>query len=187
MDTRHLEPYSKGHSHERVLQLACADRMAGTILGKPVNIQRNEQGAPFIPEIEQHLSISHTGDFMSMIITTNSHVALDIELADRNIDRLIPRYTDTRELALFDSLPLYKPAITVWGIKECLFKVAPVTGMLFKEHLIINEIRNKGDEIISRCLVDHPNLKCQVLVVSRIFGPLIVSYIDQHAYGHEPI
>jgi len=181
-----IESYHEGHSLERAHQLACADALASAMLGHTTRIYRDDAGAPHLPEVLERISISHTGDFMAMLVSTSPLLALDIELTDRNIDRIIPRYTSESEVALYDRLPAQNPALWVWGIKECLFKAVPVKGILFREHLKIRKV-DLTAAIYSACEIVHPDLRAQLSVVSHIFGPLIVSYIDQPLYGYEEI
>lgn len=78
------------------------------------------------------------------------------------------------------------PSLFVWSIKECLFKAVPVQGVLIKEHFKVISVEGK-DTLYTHCSVEHPELSAHLTVVSRIFEPLIVSYIDQPTYGYEKI
>jgi len=181
-----IERYHAGHSLERTHQLACADALASAMLGHDTHIYRDEAGAPHLPEVLERVSISHTGDYMAMLISPSRLLALDIELLDRNIERIVPRYTNDAEVDLYDRIPKQNPALYVWGIKECLFKALPVKSIVFREHLKIKKVELK-DDLHSDCEIEHPDLRAQLSVVSCIFGPLIVSYIDQPLYGYEEI
>jgi 4'-phosphopantetheinyl transferase EntD len=182
-----LEPYKLGHSHERAMQLACADRMVSAMLGRPTRVERSPEGAPFLPDSNLSITISHTGDFMGIAISPHPHVAIDIELQDRNIERMASRFTSDEERDLFHEHAISNPLIYIWGVKECLFKAAPVTHVLFKDHFKLLQVTQRGDSLISSCMVQHPKLNAAFSVVSRIFGALVVSYIDQPAYGHANI
>lgn len=171
--------YRRGHSLERAQQLATADLLAAEMLQRPVQIYRDKSGAPHIPDVPQRLSISHTGDHLAILISSSPVLALDIELLDRSIDRIIPRFTYPHEMDLFQKQEAQNPALWLWSIKECLFKAVPISGIVFKEHLQIHSVARKNEHLIALCAVEHPRYRKEISVVSRIFGPLIVSYIDQ--------
>ncbi|MEQ9188192.1 MAG: hypothetical protein RLP15_10700 [Cryomorphaceae bacterium] len=181
-----IERYQAGHSLERTHQLACADALASQMLNHPTQIVRDTEGGPHLSDVVERVSISHTGNYMAMLISPSPVLALDIEIMDRDVERIIPRYSERPELEQFSDLGVKNPGLYVWGIKECLFKAVPVNGILFKDHLKIKQ--TVGNEaVVSHCEVEHPNLRAQLSVVSRIFEPLIVSYVDQAKYGHEKI
>ena len=186
LSTEEIERHHSGHSLERTHQLACADALASHMLGQPTRIQRDPSGAPHLPEVIERVSISHTANFMAMLLSDAPILALDIEIMERDIERIIPRFTQPSEIELYSSLGIVNPALVVWSVKECLFKAVPVDKVLFKEHFLIDRVESK-EVIISHCSIEHPELRAHVSVVSRIFDPLIVSYIDQSAYGHEAI
>lgn len=178
--------YQAGHSLERTHQLACADALASQILNHPTRIFRDSEGGPHLSGVVERVSISHTGNYMAMLVSPSPVLALDIELMDRDVERIIPRYSSGSEFGQFSALGVNNPGLYIWGIKECLFKAVPVNGILFKDHLKIKQtVRNEA--VVSHCEVEHPNLRAQLSVVSRIFEPLIVSYVDQAKYGHEEI
>ena len=160
--------------------------MASQMLNQVTRIFRDEHGGPHLPKVLERISISHTGDHMGILVSKSRLLALDIELIDRDIERIIPRFTHPNEIDLYKRVDCINPALFVWGVKECLFKAVPVQGILFKEHLIIDAVES-SEGTISHCSIHHPELTAHLTVVSRIFGPLIVSYIDQLNYGHEQI
>ncbi|MBT3647591.1 MAG: 4'-phosphopantetheinyl transferase superfamily protein [Flavobacteriales bacterium] len=171
-----LSQYQVGHSFERALQLATADALVRNHFDAPTEIHRNEDGKPRFPQRSEHLSISHTGEYMAVIIGDNP-VAVDIEITGRTIERIYHRFTRDLEFAKIDAELSSDSLLTLWGIKECLFKIIPHQGILFREHLLLHSCDKKNGVLKAACSVSHPKLHKEFVVNSFIFEPLVISYI----------
>jgi phosphopantetheinyl transferase len=173
-----LSAYQTGHSRERSLQMACADFIISDILGEDTKVSRTAKGAPFLKDKKINLSISHTSNYMAMIVNENARLAIDIEVKGRNIDRIKRRFTIDSEVEHFREFFQDDALLSVWGVKECLFKIMHANGVLFTDHLRINTSKPHGDRLVVDCHVDHPEIKSNFTVISCIFETLILSYID---------
>jgi len=173
-----LSVYQAGHSRERSLQMACADFIISDILNEDTKVSRTAKGAPYLKDKRFNLSISHTSNYMAMIVNEHALPAIDIEVKGRNIDRIKRRFTIDEEVDHFHEFFKEDALLSVWGVKECLFKIMHANGVLFTDHLKINSSNIHGDRLIINCHVDHPEIKSDFTVNSCIFEPLILSYID---------
>ncbi len=174
----HLSAHQFGHSRERSLQMACADFIISDILNVDTKVLRTAKGAPYLKDNRFNLSISHTSNYMAMIVNEHARPAIDIEVKGRNIDRVRYRFTIDEEVDHFHDFFKEDALLSVWGVKECLFKIMHASGVLFTDHLKINGSKVNGDRLIVDCHVDHPEIKSHFTVNSCIFEPLILSYID---------
>ncbi len=173
-----LNFYESGHSHERCLQMTCADIIISEALGHAIRIQRDAKGAPYLTNSPFFLSISHTSNFMAMIISDRGRVAIDIEVKGRNIERVKHRFTTDTELGHLKHFFASEALLASWSVKECLFKIIKKSGVLFTDHLKIDGSED-GDKVLRvNCSVEHPAMKADYTVNSCIFEPLILSYID---------
>ena len=175
---KQINEYYNGHSRERTLQLVCADFIISELLNETTKISRNKKGAPFLKNKATHLSISHTSNYMDMIINNHSRPAIDIEVKGRDISRVKKRFTTDSEVEHFESFLKTDALLGVWGAKECLFKIMQASGVLFTENMKINYSMTRENELIVNCSVNHPSIKSDFNVISCIFEPLILSYID---------
>lgn len=170
--------YGTTQSKERILQLACADRLASIYFQKNTKIQRKDDGSPFIHNNGVNLSISHTANYMAMIFSSTCQVAVDIEIVGRKIDRIKERFTTDDEYDSFPEIAKNEKLLHMWSIKECLFKLMPVSGVLFKRHLKICYGFGDSEHFESQCTIEHPQFNGEFMVVSRIFEDVILTFIE---------
>lgn len=94
-------------------------------------------GAPELAEGEGFIGVSHSRHSVALCYSPTHPCAVDIESADRNFERLIPRYLTPGEQQLC-SHPAY--ACIAWCAKECLYKLARRRELNLTDDLQILEI-----------------------------------------------
>lgn len=168
-----------GKSNLRAKQLACSESIVHKRINTDCSISRDSFGKPFLTSAESHISISHTENVLCLIHHPQTEVSLDIERYDRNIERVIPRFTNEKELTIFKNLGLVNPGIIVWSIKEALFKILGKQAVHFKTDLKILSAEKTDQNLKSFTLIRHQDLELQYEVNSLIFEPIILTYIDK--------
>lgn len=96
-------------------------------LGEDVEIAYNENGAPVLLNREESIGVSHSADFVAVVIS-DKRCAVDIERLDRNFDRVAERYIRPEEQNLSQDCRL---AAAVWCAKETLYKYSDEVGLDF--------------------------------------------------------
>jgi len=97
----------------------------------------NNLGKPFIKNSKKHISISHSANFVAVIVS-DKRVGIDIEQSTRNIDRVATRFLHSRELEFIESMKNKQLAkILYWAAKEAIFKCSEFQGIQFNEQIII--------------------------------------------------
>lgn len=94
-------------------------------LGSDAKIAYNNNGAPVLENRAEHISVSHSADFVAVIIS-NQRCAIDIERLDRNFERVATRYMRPDEENLSSDERL---RAVVWCAKEALYKYAGERGL----------------------------------------------------------
>lgn len=92
----------------------------------------------FTPEgilSDRHISISHTTDWVALMVSSGGPCGIDIEPARRRAERVAARIASPEEIEL--AAPLYpdNPALLVWCAKEAAYKALGCAGMDFREHI----------------------------------------------------
>jgi phosphopantetheinyl transferase len=117
--------------------------------GREMHISYQKNGAPFLPDSEYHISISHTRGFAAVLLSKNPHPGIDIEYHSERAWKLREKYMHEDELAFIRSLgdhthkeglPTAKAAETAtlyWCAKETAYKALGETAVDFSEHLCI--------------------------------------------------
>ena len=170
-------------SKRRQKQLKSANFLASDLLGRKIDIKRDNAGRPHLVGSSYNLSISHTGDWMCLIVNENKSVAIDIERLNRQVGKVKFKFTTDKELDKVQSIFDANPDIFLWSCKECLFKILPFEGILFKEQLQFdNLIEIKANDVfVTRWKVLHEQFYGFYKINSFIFEGLLISYIDEDA------
>ena len=107
---------------------------------KNVKIIYDDLGKPSL-ENGWKISISHSNDFVAIIMNEHENCGIDIEKVTPKIERIKHKFlnpTDLKDIISLDHLILY------WGAKESLYKYYGKKEVLFIENLFINNF-NKNE------------------------------------------
>ncbi|MFD0963746.1 4'-phosphopantetheinyl transferase family protein [Pseudofulvibacter geojedonensis] len=95
-----------------------------------------EDGKPHLKD-GKIITISHSFDF-SVIAISNDTIGIDIEKNREKIKRIAHKFVGKEKEFLVEE-NLVEQLTVIWGAKESLFKIHPDGGLLFIEHLPIDE------------------------------------------------
>ena len=93
------------------------------LLGSAVFIRNNEHGKPSLEHSDFDISISHSKNYVGLMIGTGHELALDIEYLSDRVYSITKRFMSESEMALIsedeEQLHIYQH----WCAKECLIKL----------------------------------------------------------------
>ena len=130
-------------------------------------------GQPYLSNDDRHISISHTGDLLALIIG-RERVAIDIEPVSRSVRKIETKFCNDVDLSAAKLVFPANPSLLVWCAKECLFKHARTHGVDFRTHLQIVEVE---DEQTLLCRIDHTSVKAYLRVNFFVFDQLLIAHI----------
>lgn len=110
-------------------------------LGRHTRITYNELGAPFLPDGEAYVAVSHCPGRVAVCLSPN-RCAVDIERADRDFSRVAERFLTPDEASLCSD-PRW-PGL-VWCAKETLYKYARRRNLDLLRDLRIVSVRPSSD------------------------------------------
>ncbi len=126
-------------------------------LGADAVICYNKSGAPEVVNRKEYIGVSHSADFVAVIIS-EQRCAIDIERLDRNFESVRTRYMRPDEMALGDDSRL--PAV-VWSAKETLYKYAGERGLDFLRDIRILDV-DFNDGTVMGQIKDYAPVKMQM-------------------------
>jgi len=131
-----------------------------------IDLQKTINGRPFIKGVKQKISISHSGDFVAVLISENNEVGVDIELIGDKVLRVKNKFMSDFELDCFDKLdPDLRRDFShlLWGAKEALFKLYSKGEVSFKENLLLApfELKEAGT-FIGNIKTSAININCEL-------------------------
>ncbi len=118
-----------------------------------VKIIYDELGKPHLDN-DWSISISHSHEFVAIIINKNENCGIDIEKISEKVARIKHKFlndVDLKNITSNEHLTLY------WGAKEALYKYYGKKEVLFIENLFIEEFSKEKDSFKGR--IDMPNFK----------------------------
>lgn len=131
------QPFLERVSAEKRRQEHLASRvLLKELLGKEIPVSYRPNGAPFLPSLPLCISISHTKDYVAVILDEHP-TGIDIEYRSNRILKIQSRFMNAEEEADIDLVNEVEYLLIHWCAKETLFKVMGQENVDFREHLHI--------------------------------------------------
>lgn len=119
---------------------------------KDIEISYNELGKPFLSN-NWNISISHSGDYVAIILNEKENCGIDIEKISSKVERIKHKFLNEDDLKIITShehLTLY------WGAKEALYKYYGKKEVLFIENLFIEDFSKNSTIFYGIISFNHP-------------------------------
>ncbi|MCP4521743.1 MAG: 4'-phosphopantetheinyl transferase superfamily protein [Cytophagales bacterium] len=149
LSAQELTQYSQLRHEEKQIE-----RMAGRVLIKELlsslsqtcyGVLNNEKGKPYLIDQNYELSISHSKEYVAVIISLNEEaVGIDIQLIEEKISFVAPRLFTEQEMN--DCQTSLTKKCLYWSAKEALYKIHQRKQLNFKKDLKISpfELKKEG-------------------------------------------
>ena len=147
----------KPHSLKRVLSMKSELHQRGFLSVRHLlrefgytdqDLYYDDNGKPHLND-GKHISITHSFTF-SGVVVSDKPVGIDIEKQREKIGVIAHKFVDYEYNYLKPTDEDYINRLTViWGIKESLYKLFAVPGMLFKEHFLVIPFMMKDENTIA--------------------------------------
>jgi len=147
----------KPHSLKRVLSMKSELHQRGFLSVRHLlrefgytdqDLYYDDNGKPHLND-GKHISITHSFTF-SGVVVSDKPVGIDIEKQREKIGVIAHKFVDYEYNYLKPTDEDYINRLTViWGIKESLYKLFAVPGMLFKEHFLVIPFMMKDKNTIA--------------------------------------
>jgi len=108
-----------------------------TMLGNEFSISYLPSGKPLLEhKIFRKISITHSRDFVAIIVHESKNVGIDIENTTRDFKRIEKRFLSEEELNFTGENAELK--CLFWCAKEAVFKLVDDEGIEFREQIIVS-------------------------------------------------
>ena len=116
-------------------------------LSPEAEVEYNASGAPLLKNSPYtHISVSHCRDCVAVALSC-APCGVDVELRERNFERVAERYISQAERALCAEAWWLA---AVWCAKECLYKMGGREGVDFCRDIIIEGVAMEAEQILCR-------------------------------------
>jgi len=102
---------------------------------QPQKINYTAEGKPYIENSDVNISISHSGNRVTVIAHPTCNVGIDIEKSSPRIVKLAGKFLNNDELSEFSNDQ--EQMILAWSVKEALYKIIGTGAADFKQTLHI--------------------------------------------------
>lgn len=134
-------------SELRKLEWLSVRALLKSILKNDIGIYYNENRKPFLRDHSYNISISHSHELTSVLLSKKHHVGIDLEFMSHRIRKIKHKFINKKEyIALRNDDGFYHMYLH-WCAKEALYKICDKQGLNFKYNLIIEpfEPEEKGE------------------------------------------
>jgi 4'-phosphopantetheinyl transferase len=137
-----LSPEEKATLHtfkneNRRLQWLAVRVLLGEFMNPRPIIAYMENGKPYIPESDVHISISHSGNMAAIALHPTNSPGIDVELIHPKINKIATRFVNDEGMSFLTQDTLTEQLCIVWAAKEVLYKVYTEGMLSFKENITI--------------------------------------------------
>jgi len=135
-------------NNKRKIEWLCTRLLLKELTNSDLKIIYNEEGKPYLDNNFYNISISHSKSLVSIILSKNSKVGIDIEEISDKIERVINKFLSKTEqnTIVKDNLRLFHLYLC-WSAKEALYKVFSEDKLNFIENISIMSFQPKNSGI----------------------------------------
>lgn len=108
-----------------------------TLLEEETLIAYHDNGAPYLPDKDMAISISHTKGYVAVLLRADSPAGIDIEHRGERIRKVRKRFLSLEEDKNIDPANETEHLLIYWCAKEALFKMIGQRDVDFSKHLHI--------------------------------------------------
>jgi phosphopantetheinyl transferase len=155
-----LEKYANPKRRKEKL---AARVLLNKMIGEKARIFYDGNGKPHLAFSPYSISISHSKDYVAVVLSLKTYVGVDIQFMSDKIYRVVPRFLHTDEYQnIHPSFPDHSLHIH-WCAKEALYKIYGKKQLNFANQLRVNPFRAKEEgKIMGKILKDDEQKECEL-------------------------
>lgn len=147
LNENELNTLDNFRNHNRKIEWLSVRTLANEMAGRNVRIIYNDERKPFIEDNSFNISISHSHEFTSILLSKDRRVGIDLEYMSHRIGGIADRFIHELENVTDDPALIQYHLYIYWCAKEALYKICDKRDIHFKKDIIIDnfEPEEKGE------------------------------------------
>ena len=137
LDPDEIETLEGFKNESRKIEWLSVRALINDMTGKDSRIIYNEFRKPFLKGNSFHISISHSSELTSILMSKNKKVGIDLELMSHKITKVSEKFINRQELITSDPEKVSYHLYIHWCAKEAMYKICDKQDINFKENLSI--------------------------------------------------
>ena len=140
------EEFSKLNTDKRKSEYLAVRVALKALLGKEIMIEYNQEGKPFLSDGSFQISISHSKNWIAVIVHPTRQVGIDIECPTDKIRKIYSRFLSEDEQTDLSNGENSDQLQLAWSAKEALYKIIGNDAVDFANQLRIYafEVKTSG-------------------------------------------
>ena len=110
-----------------------------------VYLGHHDNGKPYLQNLATEISISHTNDYVAIILHPDEALGIDIERLDRDFSAVEKKALSEEELDDLSERHRSLQLAIYWCAKEAIFKRVSAYGVDFAEQIEVERFRPRGE------------------------------------------
>lgn len=128
-------------SYNRKLEYMSVRVLLNTLLERRALIVYDETNKPFLKDNSYQISISHSGQITSILLSRSRRVGIDLEKMSHRISGIAHKFINKKESITEDPWQKRYHLYIHWCAKEALYKICDKGGLNFREDMIIEKFQ----------------------------------------------
>ncbi|MCB8994456.1 MAG: 4'-phosphopantetheinyl transferase superfamily protein [Bacteroidales bacterium] len=145
LDADELETLGSFKNESRKIEWLSVRVLINEMTGKDSRIIYNQYRKPFLKENSFQISISHSKDLTSILMSKSKKVGIDLEYMSHKISNVSSKFINNLELITTNPDLLRYHLYIHWCAKEAMYKICDKQDINFKENLSILPFDPKHD------------------------------------------
>lgn len=155
--TCNMERYYNINNQKRRIEWLSTRILIYQIFNEPKKIDYTENGKPYLIDNDFHISISHSCDFVAVLLSYEGRAGLDIERVSERVQKISHKFLNAQEAEHAPVSDQY--AITLfWGAKEALYKLHGNENINLRDNINIKPFEPRKIGILEGVILNghHP-------------------------------
>ena len=119
--------------------------LLNTMFDEKVYLSHHDNGKPYIENNPINISITHTANYVAVILHDEEDVGIDIESLDRDFSAVEKKALSEDEIEDLEDDKRTEQLAIYWCAKEAIFKRLSVYNLDFAEQIEIERFRPRGE------------------------------------------
>jgi 4'-phosphopantetheinyl transferase len=142
-------------------------------------IRYNHNGRPMLIG-QTTISISHSNDFIAVMIGNGNRIGIDLEMIHPRIIGLSRKFLNEEETAFITENDKLEMLHVIWGAKEVLFKIHSIGSIDFKKDLLVCPFQYNPDGIV-RAFIKKKSFEKDFIVYYKKFKEYMISWSTENS------
>ena len=123
-----------------------------------IELDADEYGKPFLVNLPQKLSISHSGDMVAILLS-NMECGMDIQIMKPDIEKVAHKFISEKEWKYVKESTRFEQLYLFWCCKEALYKFYGKKNLAFKENLGLEHFEWSSEGSVTGWIMKDDYLK----------------------------